>query len=105
MEHHGAVACNGVNFVMAMVAICMNLLITGSDNAGNDYEYGVWKMCKNGDCQDYATDDIGLGIDMFTLKALYTTAVVCLFVGNCFAGSAYSVAHAKGASLVAFIFS
>merc|ERR1739841_52974 len=45
------------------------------------------------------------GIDMLTLKALYTTGVVCLFVGNCFAGAAYSAAHAKGASLVASIFS
>jgi hypothetical protein len=93
---------------MAVIACAMNLFITGTiaTSTGTlDYEVGIWKACKKAQssdtwsCFDYADGssipyatvaDDGSSPKLETLQGLYVSAVVLLFVGNCFAFGGYT---------------
>merc|ERR1711988_1433193 len=131
--HHAAAACEFINFLMALIAITFNYIATGNDAAGNTYGLGVWKWCMNNICNDYTeaggadvaclwpysntvrcvqsrlpgaiqTTDIGMNIDMATLKALYTMGVVLVFLALVCSALTYSD-HTKAlwASILSFI--
>ena len=97
------------------------VLVTGDITVGAatvDIEVGLWRQCVKASgsddwtCADYAdgaalpfarVDKDGNYPDIYTLQALYTTAVVLLFVSNCFAFGGYS-GQAKMSCLVSSLF-
>jgi len=122
VAHHGAVCCNNINLIMAIVAVSMNLLISGTGTISGstvDYEAGLWKVCvklsgsDDWQCTDYPDDtpipfakidDDGGSPKIGTLQGLYVSAVVVLFLGNCFAFGGYT-GNAKIACQLSALFS
>jgi len=121
-RHHGAVCCNNINLIMAIVAVSMNLLISGTTCVGAicaDVEIGLWKQCvkpsgsDDWTCEDVAdgaslpfakVDDDGGTPKMETLQGLYVSAVVLLFLSNCCAFGGYT-SNAKIACQISGLFS
>lgn len=107
---------------MAIVAVSMNLLISGTTCVGTicaDVEIGLWKQCvkpsgsDDWTCEDFAdgaslpfakVDDDGGTPKMETLQGLYVSAVVLLFLGNCCAFGGYT-SNAKIACQISGLFS
>lgn len=104
-EHagHGSSCCNWVALLMAIVAASVPLIKSAEVDSANklSLKFGLFEICSNvndGDdtCSSYPEGSDVLGGNVFTMQALYITALVLLFLGTIMASTASFLARSSG---------